>query len=455
MILIDDVKYACMECIRGHRSSLCRHHQRPLLQVRSKGRPNFGLGNKNHRIAVFAEEIAENLPSDDSGPCKGLPVVILKASDKQIIDLLNGRIVGPYKDTNAKAQSAPLISSESFINSTSCCLRPASKVTKSCSCNKKEVPKSKILKTYLGKRQHLPHSINIQQGRQNLQQPQSSCCGPKKETFDDHLLRGLESIFPERREEHPNNNSFNNGFSNVLYNTADGQSSGSSISSNGSLSYQSNGSTQTSSTPSFDPLYGKEAAQNGFKDMPKSFDIPLDYAPQAPHMIQNSYHYPQNQSHLLTTQGNKREVFEMVNVQPCSILGSCACASDCACPGCEEHKNQDSGTHLGNLRNDSQYDSTLILSLNDPQLQLPAPALFPPENPSDHYVNFLQQIIRLCSDAREEGVSDFPVKQDEAAACQCDDDACECTNCETHGIIEGLKLDDVFKTQTSQLPGQL
>lgn len=59
MILIDGVKYACMECVRGHRSSSCKHHQRPLLQVRSKGRPvEYANGNPNHRVAVFAEEIA-------------------------------------------------------------------------------------------------------------------------------------------------------------------------------------------------------------------------------------------------------------------------------------------------------------------------------------------------------------------------------------------------------------
>ncbi|KAI8368118.1 uncharacterized protein BYT42DRAFT_585344 [Radiomyces spectabilis] len=38
-MMIDGVKYACATCIKGHRSSHCKHTDRPLVQIRKKGRP--------------------------------------------------------------------------------------------------------------------------------------------------------------------------------------------------------------------------------------------------------------------------------------------------------------------------------------------------------------------------------------------------------------------------------
>ena len=140
MILIDGVKYACMECVRGHRSSSCKHHQRPLLQVRSKGRPvEYANGNPNHRVAVFAEEIAnseEILDNDNkSKKCSTAPIVILKASNKQVVDLKSGEIIGPYDEsktskvttTKPVPQQQPIINHDSFINTSSCCTPKISK----------------------------------------------------------------------------------------------------------------------------------------------------------------------------------------------------------------------------------------------------------------------------------------------------------------------------------------
>lgn len=149
MILIEDTKYSCMECIRGHRSSLCRHHTRPLLQVRSKGRPNVHAnGNANHRIAVFAKEIVP-LTSN-----KKDPIVVLKASEKQIIDIENGKLLGPYiAYDNVRPPPPPIINSNSFVITLGCGC-DINKVQKSCGCSnkKRSVNKSKILKTYLSKR---------------------------------------------------------------------------------------------------------------------------------------------------------------------------------------------------------------------------------------------------------------------------------------------------------------
>ncbi|GAA6061155.1 hypothetical protein JCM10212_005741 [Sporobolomyces blumeae] len=39
MVLVDGVKYACQSCIKGHRSSKCTHTNRPLVEIKKKGRP--------------------------------------------------------------------------------------------------------------------------------------------------------------------------------------------------------------------------------------------------------------------------------------------------------------------------------------------------------------------------------------------------------------------------------
>ncbi|KAH9917374.1 copper fist DNA binding domain-containing protein, partial [Epithele typhae] len=38
-VLVNDKKFACESCIKGHRSSGCQHTERPLFEVKKKGRP--------------------------------------------------------------------------------------------------------------------------------------------------------------------------------------------------------------------------------------------------------------------------------------------------------------------------------------------------------------------------------------------------------------------------------
>jgi len=39
MVYVNDKKFACESCIKGHRSSSCQHSERPLFEVKKKGRP--------------------------------------------------------------------------------------------------------------------------------------------------------------------------------------------------------------------------------------------------------------------------------------------------------------------------------------------------------------------------------------------------------------------------------
>lgn len=318
MILIDDVKYSCIECIRGHRLSLCRHHTRPLLQVRSKGRPTVHAnGNPNHRIAVFAQEV-----QDDCHGCanKKNPVVILKASEKQVLDLESGQILGKYHESNSHVakRSPPKINDQSFINASLCCSNGVSKINKLCGCNStKNINKSRILKNYIDK--HLS---------------------------EDQKFKLVQFEKPQ-----------------VLKST-DGQ------------------------------------------------------------------------------------VFDMVNVPSCSIPGSCCCGEECSCEGCMVHGKQSDTKLFDSLNNGSQFGvpetyKDLVLNM------VPQPLVLESQKEHlDDYTEFLQKQVEAAGpkdEVKQEIKSEVKEEPlDDLNLCQCPSDGCGCSNCETHNIINGLKLDEFF-----------
>ncbi|KAH8921001.1 copper-fist-domain-containing protein [Atractiella rhizophila] len=38
-MLVGEKKFACQSCIKGHRATTCKHSDRPLFEVKKKGRP--------------------------------------------------------------------------------------------------------------------------------------------------------------------------------------------------------------------------------------------------------------------------------------------------------------------------------------------------------------------------------------------------------------------------------
>ncbi|KAG5366391.1 Metal-binding activator 1 [Yarrowia sp. B02] len=110
MILVQGEKYACLNCIRGHRSSTCDHTNRPLVQVRRRGRPNHAC---QHRLAVIAEPTcscgmtavlvpehsAAGVKEEDKKPnssgkknTKSVGIIRIGAHSKKIIDTSNGKV---------------------------------------------------------------------------------------------------------------------------------------------------------------------------------------------------------------------------------------------------------------------------------------------------------------------------------------------------------------------------
>lgn len=515
MILINGVKYSCLECVRGHRSSLCRHHMRPLLQVRAKGRPNVLLstGNKNHRIAVFAEEIASS-PEPEGLGCKNNPVVILRASTRHIIDLSNGQIVGPYNEGDEKnLLKKPVIRPESFVHSRSCCTHGVSKARNLCSCNQKRVSKSKILTTYINKKmkaQFKPERILKSEAvkkpglccslTEENQLPQNSCSKPKEEP--------LKSL----------------GCSKTKVNQ------GSDLDELMKLKPTSNLEKQATSASQLYEFVLQFMNENDFTGLNATSTLQNHASLQT---YGNDYN---GQSAGMFMSENGKEVFEVISVPSCSIPGSCCCSSDCQCPNCQVHNNAaQTMPNLEFLNNDAQFNSKLTCNLalqknqagilhsqsnyanqhfhSETAQTIPLTNQFAQESGSgsshfadengtgnllsqqngsashftphkdlhdntsqdnlpetsgtlsqtllqdlnlvqqlpqhfikpeaDSYSHFLQQLLNSTSPPDNSEGTPQP-EQEDTALCTCPEDGCFCTNCETHGIIEGYKLDDIF-----------
>lgn len=438
MILIDDAKYSCMECIRGHRSSLCRHHTRPLLQVRSKGRPNVHAnGNPNHRIAVFAEEIDKNDSNgkgDSKGNCenKKTPVVILKASPKQVIDLNNGRIIGPYQEDITIDESSkpplPIINSNSFINSTSCCLNGISKPKKSCGCcsNKtnKNINKLKILKTYLKKHMKPENECKFVDYSNVIQIK-------KENDYEDQKRDNKHSIVIENDDKDNGKNNLAND--NLLYDVVKIPS----CSIPGSCGCDSNctcegcfvhGNVNMSelNNNQFNNLINY--ANSNEISMPQ--DIMSNYATKLGDMthsqIDNSI------SKEITNPGA-----DMNNVFANNILDTN-----------NSTINANSHSNLGNVQNgDILTSNTNDTSVNPTQANDMSMLNGQMYNLQADLSQ--QQQTRLMQGSlqgygQEQVQSGSQIEKDiESNACSCSND-CDCFNCETHGIINGMKLDDLF-----------
>lgn len=535
MILIDGVKYSCLECIRGHRSTLCQHDKRPLLLVKKKGRPNllYPDGNKNYRIAVFAKEVAEDTEVDLKEKCRDRPVVILKASDKYIYDIKSGEIVGPYCEESAQNQT-PMFRPENFVNMSFCCL--GSLARKECSCNQKKVLKKRILQSYLKKNQgkvDMEGLLRTHSAGLKVEKPKTvklgGCCGgkvkkeeepvvlskpePATHTFEvlrphDYELPKMNppvvkseqlmdlSIPPVQPQPNTDFNMTQNAYVNSnpppMYANGALDNSGSfagylhslgpqmpvsdpqvqvpfssqmllpetSTSLHGlnlpvgpqypisftsaPLAYEQNGH----------PTYSRvimnnngAAAQEQPLGHATDHDVPFDY--DASLFLQNNndvYRAPSNNELLY---GNNNQLFKVINVPSCSLPGTCLCSSDCSCPSCETHnpssKKEDfSASNTLHANPVPEFDQRNVYSNMVPaDLASKAP----------DYFGFLKQIIGIEEEnsgeesSRSESVCNdlqSEIEPADAEQCSCAEGACFCSNCERHGIIEGIRLDDFF-----------
>lgn len=97
MIIFNGEKYSCVSCIRGHRSSTCKHSDRMLVKVRTRGRPapldirKVILVDKDSRVSGDHAKDCESPQSSQS--CCGMnkqPILFLRAITTEKALLVNG-----------------------------------------------------------------------------------------------------------------------------------------------------------------------------------------------------------------------------------------------------------------------------------------------------------------------------------------------------------------------------
>ncbi|CAN6624463.1 hypothetical protein TRVA0_010S00188 [Trichomonascus vanleenenianus] len=84
MIIYEGEKYACLNCIRGHRSSTCDHKDRPLLQVRKRGRPQ---NNGTVRTAIIPDSECQCTATED-----GNILIDPGHHSKQLVETKDGKV---------------------------------------------------------------------------------------------------------------------------------------------------------------------------------------------------------------------------------------------------------------------------------------------------------------------------------------------------------------------------
>lgn len=175
---------------------------------------------------------------------------------------------------------------------------------------------------------------------------------------------------------------------------------------------------------------------------------------QASLLLQNNLSFDRASKDFLLDHNN--QVYKVLNVPSCSIPGSCLCSEDCSCSSCETHNPAKSESNQAQFKSDCippqpmQGFPTKFAHHNENyDMARYNVAVTRPQNP-DHYA-FLSSVLGFEVEPSPEHLSDsngrlelLNDKTGESEMCSCAEDSCFCSNCERHGIIEGVRLDDIF-----------
>ncbi|PAV17823.1 ACE1 transcription factor [Pyrrhoderma noxium] len=107
MVFVNDKKYACETCIKGHRSSTCNHTERPLFEIKKKGRPITQCEHcrelrKTKQVHVKClcegredpEAVSHSIPAKKANrkgppPCAAFPNGIQHLSDSEVSGIIS------------------------------------------------------------------------------------------------------------------------------------------------------------------------------------------------------------------------------------------------------------------------------------------------------------------------------------------------------------------------------
>lgn len=454
MILVDGEKYACVQCIRGHRSSTCKHSARPLVQVRSRGRPSLNAG---HRIAVTESEL------------------VLSRDEVTIQDSVDA------KQNKQKQDSKPKIEAQEPVVKSSCCSKkkqpspPTEPVTKSCcggSNKSSNIPTPQITETKVlccstthsecgcgkngvimlraSKRQFVdvkngsidyvgPYNetstnkfkIGLSNPRKRSKHTRnSSCCSAASESVSSKLkvlktikMNEFDYQIPKNYQS-PSNNHI---FPSQQY-TKDHMAIGFPLAS-GPMDYPQSQLQQRiyQSNSHFDQAFQEYQRQS---TPPTSISSTDQYNNQQQPQNQQQHqpqqqHQQQFQQHSLTQPLNpqpQEKLYDVVYSSGCA--SECNCGPDCTCPGCLIHRTNEELKEYGILDTSASSTPSDVSLAKSQQQQQGAPS------PMNYDLINLETIDEmLLRDMFEE-------------ECYCKAEECCCYNCSKHGISEGIRLSD-------------
>lgn len=487
MILVDGEKYSCVQCIRGHRSSTCKHSARPLVQVRSRGRPSLNAG---HRIAVTESELVlsrNQVTIQDSVNTKSR-----KSSPNPIKESIKKPDQKKSSCCSSKNNTNNTIEKPQPTQSTSSCCasknkspptvennqqqqdqqpgKPCCSTTHSeCGCGKNGVIMLRASKRqfvdvrngnidYVGP--YNESSLNkFKIGMSNTTQPpakkakhirNSSCCSAasasasnklkvlkqiKMNEFDYQIPRHLSNFeFPGQNNQIPNQPPHLQHYPQQQYQP-----------------YQQQAYPPPQNHISRDHL--AIGLPFSMTERPQQDQEYQQYQQQV-RPIQSHFHSRsdfdqafqeyQSQSRAATTQPTTTTISsepqqdhyqypQPLQPQPqqkiydvvysSGCADECSCGPDCTCPGCLIHRTNEELKEYGIL--DTSTSST------PSEGPLPVPA---PPNSNQPHVGY--DLINL------ETIDEMLLREMFEEECYCKPDECCCYNCSKHGISEGIRLSD-------------
>lgn len=412
MIIIDGSKFACYNCIRGHRSSTCKHRDRNLVQVRGRGRPALNAG---HRVVVTeAVTVAPQLEHHQSQPIFDLPIQAPPSAARSSSDTSKSSSTASLVPTiHEHPNDTPSSSSSRESSKKSCCGGGVKKSTSSPTeppkpmvcCSSKSQKLSCCGKTSDGCK-CTPSTIILKAAKTefaDLSNGQMKFVGPAS--------RQSQQSFPVnppggdmKRARHnpgpccprPSNPTPGNGLD-----------------------------LQHVSTFLVQEVHPCQAVpqQNEFMPIQPKMEHPTTL-PQL--SFGTSYHSADQQQYPHHDPQLQGEQFNMYLTQGCTT--ECECGPECSCVTCLVHRTAEQLQANGLLDTYTNTSNTPSDTTSSDRTNFNNFATAHDSTPDPTSNDLLRFTIA--------GVVDTFSGDD----CMCPDDACNCHTCAKHGIFNGVKL---------------
>lgn len=497
MILVDGEKYACQQCIRGHRSSTCKHIKRPLVLVRSRGRP---LTDSFQRIAIFAEEIQDEDEKKkvlDKEKNPGNNLLAAKRVEKREASCCNKPNSKSSSTQSCCASKEPVNLKEvkkvsenpSVKTNCSCCATGAA----SSSCKKHSSPvyvlkasKRQVYNVEKDSLRLLDPVVEIPNSKVGLDIIQKVSKNKKMYSCRDkrikeELIRSV--VYPTKHT--PNSSCCSNKNITELKQLNLGKDGNSADANNTPFVYQFQLSMNKPNKLSIDKKSANRITPEvniidpNFSSLKQKVDVDdlgqfspgsseFEYPSNIIRSSANAFEFVSAPSYSSTSNNGSAEIpnstlpdisnsllYDLYIAESCTVPGSCSCeAESCACPDCTEH---------GKYRNSSLTVKQQFEEYPFPINDAPSSA----DNTSHKEIHgirpygkvemqpssvplFEQTFLKVLGSQVIEESRQNPLgipeennsPNTEMDECYCEPDQCCCYNCIEHGIINGIRISD-------------